>query len=92
MPNLDLAAELWVLIYIHMPYACAYRQQVMVPFGGNQRFLVWGDRFEAMSFWFCRSTAARGRVIGVLVTGLVRYCRTCYVLETHVPADIMING
>ena len=41
--------------------------------------------------WFCRSTAARGRVIGVLVTGLVRYCRTCYVL-THVPADIMING
>ena len=70
VPDLDLAAELWVIIYIHTPYARAYRQQVMVPFGGDQRFLVWGDRFEAMSFWFCRSTAARGRVIGVLATGL----------------------
>ena len=47
---MDLATELWVLIYIQMPYARAYRQQVMVPFGGDQRFLVWGDRLEAMSF------------------------------------------
>ena len=47
---MDLAAEQRVVIYIDLPNACAYRQQVMVPFGGDQRFLVWGDRLEAMSF------------------------------------------
>ena len=88
---MDLVAEQWVLIYIRMPYVRAYRQQVMVPFGGDQRFLVWGDRLKAMSFCVCSSTAARGRVIGVLATGLCALLPYVTLFGDYC-TDIVING
>ena len=88
VPNMDLAAELWVFIYIDTPYAHAYRQQVMVPiwrgptvlslggpFGGDEFLVLPFDSSEGTSYWCpCHWNVCTAAVRVAIWRLLHRYC------------------